>query len=841
MKGVESMKKILIHAGILTVVFIVAVIVISIITNIGNVNMTADMGAPTRPVISFQVNGYRINALAAYREEMDIPSMRGTITPLTIDGRVKINIDRYGNQIESLEYAVYPLDGSEVLGGNNISDPGDAVELNVNNFLPQDAEGVLKVTLNMEEERKAIFYTRIIRDNGLHLNERMSFVNDFHRMTFDQYQAEEIREYLEPGSVQDNNGLQRVTTHSSLEDVTWGNLTPEIVGDVAWNIKETNPSYIAILLEYQVASRGEENERELYNVREFFRVRYFYGTVLLLTYDRTMNEIFDGRLNVLTSEGINLGISDPDVEYKTNEDGTVVSFVRERELWNYHKEKDQLSLVFSFVSPETRDIRNLYGQHEIKVIEVGENGSTTFAVHGYMNRGMHEGRVGIAIYYFDIEISSVEEKAFIPSNKSHHVTRERLGSLVYYNHSDGQLYIMVEGRLYQKDIRGRQKEILIEDLEEGQYISSEDGKLLAYQSGGGFKDSSEVTILNFQTGEKQIVEVGASETVIPLGFVQSDFIYGVARQADLGQTITGETVLPMYKMQIRDSENDVIKTYQGEHIYILGAFVEGNLITIYRATRHGERYIATQNDFITNHERREENNITLSSTTTERGGQQMYLAYRDGIQDTNPRLLRPRQVILENPLIVEIHPLERSNQFYVYGLGEMLGIYARASDAIQRADQVSGVVVSANQAYVWERGNRPLRHQLDHIESFVVGARDQTLAACLRQILLLENSHVDVEAEMAAGKSPLMILDEHSGGEAVDLTGCTVEQIFYFVGRGTPVIAIRNDYTAVLIVGYDMGMVTFINPLTGLRETVPLGVMESMIEGSGNTFIGYVR
>ena len=56
-----TLKKRLKNAGILTAVFIVAVIIFSYVTNKGNDNMTADMGAATFPQISFSYGEYKIN------------------------------------------------------------------------------------------------------------------------------------------------------------------------------------------------------------------------------------------------------------------------------------------------------------------------------------------------------------------------------------------------------------------------------------------------------------------------------------------------------------------------------------------------------------------------------------------------------------------------------------------------------------------------------------------------------------------------------------------------------------------------------------------------------------
>lgn len=36
-------------------------------------------------------------------------------------------------------------------------------------------------------------------------------------------------------------------------------------------------------------------------------------------------------------------------------------------------------------------------------------------------------------------------------------------------------------------------------------------------------------------------------------------------------------------------------------------------------------------------------------------------------------------------------------------MGELVAIYDKAAYAIQRAEQISGVVISSEQAYVWEK------------------------------------------------------------------------------------------------------------------------------------------
>ena len=51
-------KNRVIHAGVLVLVFLAAVVIFGYVTNKKNSNMTTDMGAATRPQIAFSYNGY---------------------------------------------------------------------------------------------------------------------------------------------------------------------------------------------------------------------------------------------------------------------------------------------------------------------------------------------------------------------------------------------------------------------------------------------------------------------------------------------------------------------------------------------------------------------------------------------------------------------------------------------------------------------------------------------------------------------------------------------------------------------------------------------------------------
>lgn len=834
------MKDRIIKIGVLTAVFIVAVIVFSFITNQGNSDMTVEMNAATFPTISFVIDGDEINHLVGYKDEMNIPAMRDTITPVNADNTVEIRMNLYEMDPESLTYEVYTLNGEDRLLQKTEKTLKETMTLSVGNVLTEGTEGVLKITLNIDKDNKIRYYTRIVKSDEYYVKECIDFANTLHTNMLNKSDTDSITAVIEPNEEGDNTTLQHVTIHSDLDHVTWGKLSPEISGDIQWDIKETNSTYTAIQLKYQVKCKGDDNDQETYNVREFFRVRYLKGKLYLLDYDRTMNQILESFNQILSGKGINLGIVPKNVQYETNEDGSIVSFIQERELWCFDKNEDSLALVFSFADTEKEDVRNLYDQHAIKIISMDKNGNTTFAVYGYMNRGEHEGEVGAAIYYFNLSQNVVEEKAFIPSNKSFAIAEEELGKLVYYNNEQNMLYVLVDGTIYKVNLKTGEKEAVVESLAEGQYVAGDDGHLIAYQDNGELNDSTEVTILNFMTGETQKVTAAEGENIRPLGFISEDFVYGTLRASDAGKTVSGSEILPMYKLEIKDSDDKIVKTYEFENVYISDVFVENNMITLNRVTKSGDTYTSIDRDYITNNEEKAESNISLQEYSTSLKELQYRLVYADGIDDKKPKILKPKQVLYENPTTVAFDSESEKGKFYVYGLGQMLGLYDKAGYAVQKADEVSGVVVSSDQAYVWERGNRDLRYEVE-MEGFTVQEGESTFVACIRQILALEGKNVNVAEEMNAGKSAIDILSEYSGGEGMDLTGCTTEEMLYIIGRGTPVIAMTDSSNAVLLIGYDTSTVTYIDPADGAVRTSTAEEIDSMVAGSGHTFIGYVK
>lgn len=831
------MKKRIIKAGVLIAVFIAALVISSLVINSGTEDEIVDMGAPTLPRISFTVDGTEVNPLFGYVQDMDITAMRDTITPLGADGSLTMNIEDDGNDISDIRYEVYSLDGEDMYadGKADVPDEGEQVSLSIGNILSDEVrEAVLKVILTADDETVS-YYTRIAAPSDLTTGKCLEYAMDFHDKAINKEGTEDLESHLEPGDESDNTTYQTVNIHSDVTHVQWGDLSPEIVGDVEWSIKESNTVYTSILAKYQVSCQDENGDTALYNVKEFFRVRFLVDTIYLLDYNRDMEQIFQGTASEFDDNGILFGItSQDDVQYETNSDETIVAFVQERNLWLYNGEEDELTEVFSFSDQEGRDMRSKNDQHAVRIISMDDDGNLAFAVYGYMNRGYHEGEVGVGIYYFSVDTNAIEEKAFIPSTKSYAIAADELGKMVYYNHDQSMLYVLADGTLYQIDLDNDKQTTLAKGLTEEQYAVSDDGHLMAYQTTGGTEDGKEDTkknnadggagtagsaicVMNLKSGDTYTIDAGEGETVRPLGFINGDFVFGKARLSDEGTTVAGEEVSPMYEIEIRNSDNKTEAQYsfEDQNIYTTDILIEENLLTLNRVVKEGKTYNSTSQEYITNNQEREESSVTLEKYSTDVKETQLRLTFAGGIGNTEPELIKPGQIASKEPLTVTLSGGDSGEKFYVYGMGELVAIYDKAGYAIQRANELSGVVISSNQEYVWERGNRDLVYSTD-AAAFSKESGETSLAACERYM-------------------------ERYEAHQVDLTGCTLDQVLYVINRGCPVIALVDSNHAVLLTGYTMTDITYIDPDDGKSHTAGISALEKQTESSGNVFIGYIK
>ena len=325
------MKKILFRAGVLIGIFIVGVLVFSGIFNSREVADTRAMSSPTLPVLYMEVEGTAVNRLYGYRQEVDGTTLRETLTPLDTGRELAFQLNAYGNEILEIEYEVTSLtDGSLVENARvkNVTEEDGLYRASFQLSTPilLNQEYLLTLSVNTGEET-VHYYTRLVQRSGVTVSDYLRFAEEFYQNCLAASLSAEQTAQLEPDSTADNSSFHFADIHSSSELLTWGSLSPSLVKKPVPYFTEINESTVSICQDYIISSQDSDGNTRYYTVKEFYRMRQGQNQVVLLNFERTTDQVFDGDLPILTSTGLNLGIVSEDVEYLANENAEIVAFV----------------------------------------------------------------------------------------------------------------------------------------------------------------------------------------------------------------------------------------------------------------------------------------------------------------------------------------------------------------------------------------------------------------------------------------------------------------------------------------------------------------------------------
>ena len=836
------MRKKIIKPITIAAAFLISLVIFSILTNRTNTDLTASMAEATLPVITLQYGDTQIEQLHAYVTEMDVTAMRDSILPLDSDRVLQMEIATYGMDVDSVSYQIRSLDGTRLVADAESADfvvDGQTISLSfqVQNILAEEEEYVLIFTLDVDGQ-SLYYYSRIMSCGDSDMQKYIDFVYEFHEYTFRDDADEFIPTYMET-TTGDSSTLQYVDLNCSLSQITWGDFEGEILGDPVLSVKEILDTYTVVTLDYVMTSVTEDGETEYYNVEEYYRLRYTSDRMYVLNFERTVNQIFRGENTFLNSDSIVLGITDSDVNYKTNESGDMIAFVQEGELWCYDTSANRIVQVFSFRSSEGIDARENWDQHDIRIVHVDEAGSVDFIVYGYMNAGDHEGEVGLAIYHYDALARTVEEEAFLSSTLSYEIVKAQMGQLMFEN-EQGTIYLMMEGDVYSIDTATLTVSTLVTGLKEDCYAISESNQYFAWVESDALYSSSVIYLLDLQTGETTEIMEDEGEYLMPLGFSGENLVYGVADADMVAENSVGNMDFPMKYLKIINAESgEVLKNYSKDGAYIESISIGDASITVELVTESDGQYASAGTDAIVDREADADSGVTVSSVTSETKLKQMILELPSSADESKVKQIVPKLVLLEEERTLAIDTESTKERYYVYVKGEVLLVTSNIADAIEVANDNAGVVVDAQQQYMWQRSRSTTKDAI----SVSVGASDAdsgSVAGCISAILSLNGIEKDVSALLEEGASPKEVLQDALADDTVlDVTGCPVEGLLFYISNGNPVFAMTGSDSAVLIVGYDSERIICYNPLTDKTTGYTYEEAEELFAAAGSIFLAY--
>lgn len=821
------MSKIIKRIAILAGIFLVAVgayFITSLNTMEQSETVYTSMEDPTLPVVYTDLFGTERNRLVGYLQEMDTDAAGEVLTVLPEDRQLKMYFAGYGISPLKISYEIRSLDLERLVERTQIDTwegVGEEIEavLPIQNLLTKDTEYLLHLMVETEPHGVVHYYTRILWPENDYGSAMAAFAREFSEKSLSAEQAQELVTYLETTDTADNSSLGHVTIKSSFSQLTWAGLKVELSGGMQVNLRELDGIMGQAEVRYQVTRLSESGETEVYDVRDYYTMKWGEKRIYLMDFDRKTNQVFSGERDLYSGKRILLGIGNDDtVQVVKSADRRYIAFVFNRDLWCYDQEEGQAVKVFSFRSRQDASGRSDYDHHGIRILSMKDNGDMDFLVYGYMNRGVHEGRQGISLCSYSHD-GAIEERFFVSSSADFDRIRQDVERLSYFSES-GMLYLYQDHAVFSIDLSSKEYMVVADGLMEGCYAISADKSRLAWQEGSDPYESASIHVFDMATGLKQEIKAADGSVLRTLGFVQGDFVYGLARTEDLWIMNGRQEELPMYGVEIVDRDLNVQTRYEKNGYYVSNVMVEDARIHMDRLVKLGDHeYVYHDSDTIVCNAPVDEVYMEGIGWFASEIRRKVYFVQLD--QERNSRqavkVAVSRKISYDQSEELELRSgnQAKENLFYAYGQGALLGAYTDFAQAVKTAYDAMGIVTDIDHRILWDRVNRA---------NIRTAREPQRLAA-----------------ELLSGIDGLEESAVENGRMILDARGCTLNQVLYFIGQGCPVIGYTEGGGYLVIYAYDQYNITVLNPLTGESTKMGLNDGAEYFAKYGNDFVCGIR
>lgn len=731
------------------------------------------MTAASLPTLAMIYDGCEVNTLYGYTQEMDTDYIHGSVYVLDDGYDIPFVCTLYGNEIDDITFSVRSIGKGSLIQTGTVSgaeteDDVMSFDIGIDNIIEDGTEYMLTLDMTSSSGEEIYYYIRIIKDETS-LSSQLEGVLEFNSMLCDISDEDAksyVTGYLQTDYTLDSNeDFGNVSLVSSVYSMMWNRMSFSVYGDIGIEILDVDGDIGYIRLNYML-TRTSDDITEYYNVSEFYRVRMVDDNFRILDYERQTDQVFEPSSETISTQTALLGIiSDSDIEMQCSPDGELSCFVYEGGLWAMDTDEKEIRLVFSF-SSGLDDVRGNHDEYDIKIVDVADDGTIQFLVYGYMNAGLHEGKVGIGVYTYDPEEESVSEDVFITTELTFDILDNSIGELVYMN-ENGELYLMTDESLYLLDLEARNAECIVTDLSEGNYVIQPSGYIIAWHDGGSVNGAESITVLNMETGESYGVSAESGSCIKALGFLGEDFVYGQGVSGETYADSSGTEYLLMTDMYVIDSDGQIQSENSSGSAYYIGAEAEYNRIIIDQVTEEDGAYTETETFTVFSTELDDQLEMEITSDYIDIKKTVYYVNFAGSTTSAGDLTIdEATQVLFAEANTIDISGMiDAGGKYYVYAKGELKLMTESPADAVNTAYEETGVVVTDTGELFYKRTLVPSEVELS----------DVAFSAAV------ENAE---------------------GGTLTDISGISLVELLYFMSIKTPVIWEYEGETY-LIYGYD--------------------------------------
>lgn len=849
-------KKIVGIAGFYVVSFIAALFLASHILNYDRIHPSKNQGDTSLIKLYVKTSGMLINEMDGYSQVMDAAYMRESITPLSENKILTLQIKEPTVSVRNIKYSLMDENNTvEIESGEcpeiQRVEGQRETQIGFTADLQAGKEYCLNLAVEDDNKQTYYYYTRVVIGNNLMVYDKLQFAMNFHNATFQKTAASRIAGYLSSSLEGVSDDFRKVTIASDSETITWGDMEPEIVGDVKTTIVNLDSQLGEIQMVYEIVVRDDSGNDYNYIVQEHYSVSSTGSKADLLDYSRTMEEKLNDRSFVFDNNRLRLGVIDEnrmdiqvygkeepeEAETKNGAENTVnagkeeyntyISFAADGGLWVYNMRDNILTQAFGFEKNSHGSQRDAsYLKHGVKVLRTEDNGDLYFAVYGYMYNGDKEGRFGIEINRYNRVEGTYSEMLFIPYNKNYTMLNRSIRKMAFIDDND-MLYLCLEDTLYRFDIVMKDWEVVMEQIESENCSVSQDGRSISVSRADEKGHVTEVEWTNLTTGQSQSIQ-SSGQPLEMIGIMGENLVYGIGK--------TGDGDGRMEKLYIVDFELNVLKEYSVDGGYITKAAINGNLVEIYRKNNSGgdmpvDYILYNQPDI---------EGVTVSDRRQELRKKESWMTISE-YGNKAPVVLQARAIEAYRNTQMDFQVRDENYTGYLVFQENSIKKYPTFKEAYMEALENGGKVLDSQEKNISRPSSRAAERELNGAEIELAGEDGRAQQTAVLQWILkyegISGSPV-LEGDDMMENMQKTLPDLH----VVDMSGMVLDDALSMISEGAPLVVKNSEGTWCVVEGYTKGSsIAVADPKDGTVIRYEWDSVINGIESSGNIIYSYYR
>lgn len=760
----------------------------------------------TFPLVWAQTAGREMNVMYPYTSQVGINAFFDSLTLLSDERQLELIVKGGSEVVKAISYEVRSASLEDLIENNEITDftskdkEVDMV-IPISNLITKGNEYRLNVKLTFASGKEAHYYTRIAFGDQSMAGEMIALADDFSSKNLNSDQARDNSKYLETDQAADHSRLGEINLKADYESLAYHKMALEPVGDEDIRLLNFTGDMGEVELRRMVKRELGDGDNELYEIKENFTIKKGTQRLYMMDYNRQMTQVIKGVQSDINSTRVNVGITMPEkTAVLASADGNTMAFVADRDLFVVDGKNKVIKKIYSFRGEDDYSLQDNYDKHAIKILSCDNDGNVEFVVYGYMNRGGHEGALGISLNQYRAQDNSVNEHSFIPVNLSYEEIKEGMQKLSYLGENN-MFYVQIADAVYGIDINSNDYTLVASGLVDYSYCVSPLGKRLAWQEGNREDGEKIIHFMNLDTGDKKEVRAEGDQNIRPEGFIDLDLIVGISKDS-MSWNVNGmQKEVPCFAINIVDDDLRVQKHYERQGQYLTGIRTNEGRIHVDLLNQTGENTFEKvgEDTIVSTVQLEAQKNTKMVAYSDDRGT--VYgLQFDHRYPSEDYKIEKPEKVSFDTSGKINLTIDKQNEKFVAIVHGGVVGSFDTASDAINRA--------YANMGSVRKKG------KIVYLRAGTANTRN-----------------LKVPAEMAQS-----FLTARKEGKLLDLQGITLKESLYFVSQEIPVLTYSDGGAAIIIYGYDQTNISIYDIASQSTMKLGIGDAEKMFERSYNDF-----